>query len=696
MNTEIFPPDDINHVLDLFRENAGIITTNKGIKYYNVPCAFDIETSSFYGNGEKISIMYEWTLGLNDLIIIGRTWQEFIKVYQTIVQVLELEEKKRLRIYVHNLSFEFQFLMFRLNWERVFAIESRKPIEAITTDFVEFRCSYLLSGYGLDYLSNMLQKYKARKMSGDLDYSLIRHSGTPMTSKELNYCVQDVVVVMNYIREKIEENHNNISYLTLTKTGVVRNYCRKACFNDKDDKYQRKYKKYHTLMNHLIVDAAEYRQLKKAFQGGFTHANAWYSGKTVYNVKSRDFCSSYPAVMVADKFPMSRAELIEVTDKEQFEFNLMNYCCMFDVKITGLESRVLFEHPLSFSRCWNVKGYTVDNGRIESAESLYTTLTEQDYFIMEKFYSWKGFEISNFRRYERGYLPTDFVAAILKLYKDKTELKGVEGKEREYLNSKEMVNACYGMTVTDIVRDNDTFNGTEWVTETADVEESIKYYNESKKRFLFFPWGVWVTAHARKRLFEGIYECGNDYIYSDTDSIKYINPEKHEPFFRMYNEAVTKQIKRALQFHVLPSELAEPSTKTGKKKPLGIFEKEPDIQVFKTLGAKRYLYLSDYQLHLTISGVNKKNGCDYMIQKWGKYGAFKAFTDELYFPPEYSGKKTHTYIDEEMKGTVIDYMGNVQEYDELSGVHLEAADYSLSLTDAYIAYLLNIKEVYEN
>ena len=47
-------------------------------------------------------------------------------------------------------------------------------------------------------------------------------------------------------------------------------------------------------------------------------------------------------------------------------------------------------------------------------------------------YKWEKIRIYNFRRYKKDYLPTDFVKAILKLYRDKTTLKDVTGKEIQY------------------------------------------------------------------------------------------------------------------------------------------------------------------------------------------------------------------------------------------------------------------------
>ena len=48
--------------------------------YYNIPCAFDIETTSFYDNSEKVGLMYIWQFGINGHVFIGRLWDEFIEL----------------------------------------------------------------------------------------------------------------------------------------------------------------------------------------------------------------------------------------------------------------------------------------------------------------------------------------------------------------------------------------------------------------------------------------------------------------------------------------------------------------------------------------------------------------------------------------------------------------------------------------
>ncbi len=705
LESPIYKPDDILDVLDMSVNEEMLVTSNSKerrkakVRLFNVPASFDIETTSFYYNGEKAAIMYQWTFGINGNVIIGRTWDELTKMLKRIASHLGLSGTKRLVIYVHNLSFEFQFLRKRLLWEKVFSIDARKPVYAITTSGLEFRCSYLLSGYSLEKLGDELQRYKVSKMVGDLDYSLIRHAETPLTDIELKYCENDVRVVMSYIQECIE-NDGNISKIPITKTGYVRNYCRNACLYQGRDhkKNTHKFKEYRSLMKTLTLEPAEYEQLKRAFQGGFTHANAYYTGEILEQVASYDFTSSYPYVMISERFPMSKGKLVngngQLHSADEFNSYLKRYCCLFDIKFYNIMARVPQENPISYSRCFDVQKAVSNNGRIVQASMIATTLTEQDFMVIRYFYTWERVEIANFRVYERGYLPTDFIKAVLKLYSDKTTLKGVEGKEVEYLLGKGMLNATYGMMVTDICRDNNIYTPFDkWECESPDVEEAIADYNKAVKRFLFYPWGVWVTVYARRNLFTGIVEFGNDYVYSDTDSVKVLNYEKHTQYIEEYNQQCKKKLEAACAFHKIPFSAVEPETIKGEKKLLGVWDFEGVYSRFKTLGAKRYMVEHDGKISLTVSGVNKKYAIPYLLDTYGPDGIFQAFDNYLTIPAEHTGKNTHTYIDDEIKGTLVDYQGNELEFHEMSGTHLEPAEYSLSLTQAYINYLRGIRTI---
>ena len=158
------------------------------VHYLNIPCSFDIETSSFKEGIAKKAIMYIWTCNINGTTFIGRTWKQFVDLLGIISEEFELiRYNKRLLIYIHNLEYEFQFMRKWFSWYDVFADHKRTPLYAVTNSGIEFRCSYRLSGYGLAKLGDELSTYKTPKMVGDLDYYLLRHSETPMTEKEMKY-----------------------------------------------------------------------------------------------------------------------------------------------------------------------------------------------------------------------------------------------------------------------------------------------------------------------------------------------------------------------------------------------------------------------------------------------------------------------------------------------------------------------------
>lgn len=714
------------------------------VEYINIPCTIDIETSSMYIKDEKFATMYLWGFGFNGSSIIGRTWDELFSLLSRLSSELELSSKRILTIYIQNLGYEFQWFRKRISWQKdkegnakVFAMKERRPIYAVANGGIEYKCSYFLSNYSLAYIgAELLKRYPVQKAVGDLDYSLIRHSDTPLSEKEKWYQVQDLQVVMSYIQEKIESD-GDITKIPLTNTGYVRNYCRNWCFTD-DETNPAVIKKirarYHKQMKSLSIHSErEYDDLKSAFGGGYTHAAAKYSGVLVDYVKSKDEASAYPGAMVSSYFPMSSGTFIGDVTLKELQFYLKHYCCLFTVTLYDVSPSFIYENYISLSHCTEIDEYVTNNGRVASAEKLTMTVTELDWDIITRTYDsdWDLCEIHGLRIYQKDYLPRPFILSILHLYQNKTSLKGVEGRETEYMVSKNMINASYGMAVTAIVRPEITYDYF-WDHDPADKVSQLVDYNKNYNRFLFYPWGVWVTAHARHNLWEAILELGSDYVYSDTDSVKYINADAHEEFFKKYNlEMKAKLLKMCLHYKI-PFEMCEPMTKKGVKKLIGVWEDDGVYKKFKTIGAKRYIYeYESGELLFTISGVNKFYGVPYLLHHFTEltsdeyYDLFKLayttdsrlydeakeamekvcelhnsgkmsydkifdnFNEGLYFPAEATGKQTITYIDKPTIATVTDYLGNEKICMEFSSVHMEPQDYSLSRTQEYLDFLYN-------
>ena len=668
------------------------IKTNKKIEYLNIEVGFDIETTSYQFQNQKTAFMYIFMLGigLGNEIFYGRTWEEFTNACELIQETYHLSSSKRLVIYVHNLGYEFQFMRKYFEWENVFSVGERKPIRALTTNGIEFRDSYILSGYSLAKTAENLQEHKVEKMSGDLDYSLIRTQHTQMTNKEMGYCRNDIEIILAYISEQIKYN-GDISKIPMTNTGRVRSYVRNECYYTSKNHRKSgkgKYSRYRKIMGDLTLDSKTYIQLKRAFMGGFTHSNATHTNVTLENVTSIDFTSSYPSVMLAEQFPMSRGKEIEIENMKQLDLYCEKYCLVFEAKFINLRSKIKQENYLSESKCYILKNPTINNGRVNKADEVAITITNVDYDIIKQCYDWDELLVLNVTRFHKGYLPKSIIESILKLYDDKTVLKGVEGKEVEYMLSKGMLNSIYGMCVTDVVKDDFVYDG-DWGKKPADIDEQIEKYNNSKSRFLYYAWGVFITAYSRRNLWTGIIAIGDDYIYSDTDSIKLLNYEKHKAYVEWYDNMTIEKLGKMCDVHKINPMRMSPKNQKGKTQTLGLWDYEGTYDKFKTLGAKRYIQEKEGKFQLTVAGLSKQNGMNYILKKSNNDSekVFEMFNDSLYIPATETGKMTHTYIDDKLEFNVLDYQNNESFISVESGIHLEICEFTLSISEQYKKFL---------
>ena len=684
------------------------------VEVLNASASFDIESTSFMVDGLKCACMYVFVLGLNGKVIFGRTWKDLFDDLKAIKEAYSLDPEKRiLKIFIHNFSYEWQFFRKWFNWISIFATEERKPVRALCDMGIEFCDSYILSGLSLDATANDLTKYKIKKLKGALDYSKLRHSETILTPEEWHYVENDGLSLMAFIQEEIEKNNNNITQIPLTKTGYVRKYMKNECYHDGQRGHgerrkikSRSFGTYRKIMDNLTLEVPEYILSTEVFQGGFTHTNIFNVGMIFNDVASYDLTSAYPAALVLQTFPMGKGTYIENPSAKELKDILKYYHSIFRVKIYKLRSKWKGDHFISKSKCRELKNASIDNGRVISADYLETSITNIDLDIYKAFYTFEKIEIFDLWYYPKGYLPRNFIKGVLNLYKDKTTLKGVEGMEVEYLLKKSMLNATYGMAVTSIIQPKNIYENEEWEKEEPEITKAINDYNNNKNRFLFYLWGIFCTSWIRHSIAKTILAIGEeDYLYSDTDSVKFINWEKHKDYFEQYNASIMSKIAKSSEINKLPLDLYIPKTKEGKEKPIGVFDNEGSkingvaYKRFKALGAKRYFveYPEAHKMKtpkgeeietpysLTISGVNKTAAIPALMEKAKEEGKdiFSYFDIGFTFSEEMTGKSTHTYCDYAIKGKLIDYRGKEGRFKELSFLHMSGATYKLTTTDEY-------------
>lgn len=675
---------------------------------------FDIETTSFfvinginYPSTEYLKFsekerqnsarttMYVWQFGINDTVYYGRTWEEF----KEFIDVLESSNNATKIIFVHNLAFEFQFLKSIFKIDEVIARKSRKPMQVKLKDYnIEFHCTLFLSGVALEKLPEIYD-LPIKKMSGDLDYSLIRHSKTKLSQKELKYCENDCLVLYHYIKKELM-TYENLKKIPMTSTGKVRRALKEITTHDI---------KYRTRLRNMISDKPKiFDMLTKAYAGGFTHANMIFTGEIIENVDSYDFVSSYPFQLVSNYYPMSEFKpclIKKISDmKKQFAY-------LLHVKFVKVKSKY-FNNIISYSKCFNVKGAKLDNGRIIKCEELECVITDVDFNLFLSAYEIKEiyFIESFFSRYD--YLPIEVINFILEKYGDKTKFKGIKEKYIEYQLSKQHVNSIYGMTCTNTIRDevlyDDDLNWYEVELTNETIEKKLK--EEKDKGFVNYAWGVWCTSWGRNALLRcvigeeikigddinGIKRLDDFMIYADTDSLK-LAPGYDKRIIEIYNDSVKKKLEKVSKDLKIPLSKFAPKDKNGKEHMLGLFECETEngeftYLKFVTQGAKKYAYVSldknketgvlEEKIHITVAGV-PKSGAKCLKN-------LDDFKDNLVFDYKTCKKNLHVYIEEQEPILLSDFEGVEYQISDKTGVAILPNEYTLSKSDEYSELISDI------
>lgn len=591
--------------------------------YIGITTAFDIETTLLDDIQQSVMYIWQWQFG-EDVTVIGRTWDEFLDLQKRIKVVLP--DNRWLVVYVHNLSYEFQFLkgIYSFCPEDVFAVASRKVVKADMWGCFEFRCSYKLTNMSLKQFTSKM-RVQHQKLSGDeFDYSVKRYPWTPLTDEELEYCINDVWGLVEAINALMNRDGDTLQTIPLTSTGYVRRNAKRAM---KDGSV------HHNFVYSILPDIETYRALREAFRGGNTHANRYYAGDIVENVHSADRSSSYPAVMCNCEFPMSVFTPILQKDLNPGYISrcikIRHKALLLRIGIKNLRLRdPYWGCPyISKDKCRNIHKAidTEDNGRILEAEYIETTITDIDLkIIMEEYQG----EIIFLQGWYASYkpLPAPLINEVIKYYRDKTELKGVSGQEIYYDKAKALLNSLYGMMAQDPVKHNLIFQQVgDWEEDDSLTDEEI-LGKSNQRAFLAYQWGVWVTAHSRDALERGIRLVhdteGADFVYCDTDSVKYTGNVD----WTNYNDDRISECRNSGSFATDPK---------GITHYMGVFETEDlkdtgyAYKFFKTLGAKKYAYIEreGEGVHCTIAGVNKKKGG----AELDKHGGLSAFAEGFVF-----------------------------------------------------------------
>lgn len=628
-------------------------------KYKDLFCAFDIETTNDMELEQ--AYMYIWQFQIEDQTIIGRTWMEFKEFLYNCRK--QLKQDEWLMIYVHNLSFEFTWLkgLYKFKPDEVFSIESRKVLRCTMWEHFEIRCSYLLTNMNLDTFTKKMGV--THKLSGEeFNYNKKRYPWTELKDKELEYCVTDVKALVEALKVYYAIEGDNFYTIPFTSTGFVRRDVKRAMrhYNRQD------------LFN-MQPDYDIYCLLSEAFRGGNTHANRYYASTIMENITSYDRVSSYPDVQINELFPMSPWIYEENVTAERACRIIFKHKRAALMRV-GFKN-IRLKNPLwgcpyiPKHKCRNLGQHYNDNGRILWADWLELSICDPDLITIMEEYDYDSITFYDFYHCRYGRLPKPLRGEIQKFYRDKTELKGVEGQELFYMLQKAKLNSIYGMSCQRPVKETIDFIDGQWI-ERNDPETELLAKNNAKA-FLVYSWGVWTTAHARRELEKALNIVGPErFVYCDTDSVKFIDDGKVS--FNAYNESRKRDsIKNG-------GIAADPA---GHDHYLGVYENEGTYNRFVTMGAKKYAYEDAAgELHITVAGVSKYKGAAELARR----GGLEAFKEGFIWY-DAGGLESVYNDDPEVKEVTIDD----HKLQIISNVLLRPSTYTLGITGEYARILEN-------
>lgn len=713
---------EITH--DLF-EHGNVYGKNR--TYVNDFFTMDIETSTLRRETDSLAFTYSIAVYITNKCLWFRTWKDYNEFIYKLGTRLELNKYYRLIGYIHNLPYEFQFMRDFMHIEDVFAVKPRKVVKCFSNG-IEYRCSYKLTNMGLAKFTTSIPNLPHVKMSGDdFGYSIFRTPTTNILPSELDYIFNDVAGLYEALDYTIKNDDYNLATIPNTSTGYVRDEMR---YNmGQNPKNRRDFIK-------MALNQLSYGLCRTARRGGNTHENPIYSDTPLPNLTSKDMSSAYPGVMVQKKFPMTPFVFVAESRVPDFEEFIGKYACILDLTFYNLQVKTLNTIPyipkahctgfpklrkgqreFENNQTWDEIEFLSDNGRVLKAKELSMVITDIDYQIIKDTYDYDYVECRICMIAEYDYLPDELRNTILRQYADKTTLKDKD--PYMYMKQKNKFNANFGCMLTDICQDTVVYHEGSmtpfsYEKETSFKEQLDRYYS-SRNSFLSYQHGLWVTAWCRWRLQKAIDRLGTDMVYCDTDSVKFFDTPENRAIFDDLNDEIRQDIKDCgLDCSV---------EYNGKTYTLGLWEDDGEYELFKSMGAKKYAYISkeDYEckpkkykcghdcnncrfkiddvcwwqkFQITVAGLSKTKAKEYIFEQ-----AFdKDNPEELldYFevgtiiPKEYSGRTTATYNDYD--NIRVLHLATGEKIAVGSNMVIDDATYKFTLSEDYDNLLKGINE----
>lgn len=613
----------------------------KGMIYCLEPLFLDIETSNNHASdpGELRTWITSIQVIFHGQYFFFRYPEDLIKWFKDLYKKYHLEPseqfRKKIIIYVHNLSYDISYLYPYLMLLPEFGesytgiIEAPNKFLTFVRGSLEFRCSYRLSGMSLEKWSKEMN-IDHKKQIGLYDYDAIIYQDDKIDFDSQKYDLYDVLSMQECLAKQLEHFKDDLTTVPLTSTGYVRRALRRSCVKDK--RYRDKY------FIHNKLPAELFDIVQNAYAGGYTHNNRWFNdllikcGRTyvykptgkkikVKRIRHRDFKSHYPTQMQYP-MPLGRPQLIyENYMGYSMSINDIldmwpDYTCFCVIRIhqADIRSEVISMPFMQFSKCLNqnIEYKRLDNGRVLNIKGKFEMCVDSlTLKILAKQYK-MSYEILKVWRMKNELLPRCILNVVDSYFKGKSDKKNAyEDLEKQFgkfdersiyaafllMQDKKMLNGIYGCCAMNPLRTEIKANqymefyvNKEYI-KIDEIAAGLETYYAGRNNFLPYSISGAITSAARYELFEFIECIGyENCLYCDTDSIFYIS----DPDIEKRVDVLNAHKRASAPFVTLDN---------GKHEYYNHFGLEPDCKAFKGLHAKCYGVVTDKGLEITIAGV---------------------------------------------------------------------------------------------
>lgn len=609
-------------------------------------------------NDFSVPFCYGWTNGGNTIVV-----RHFSELVSTISGLLDAK---------------FHVTIYSWNLTRIYEMLLSSPL--LLTDCGSNDDGVFVFRIGcikFCSISALFSKAKQSDITGiePKDCGIITEN-TPLKSRGANW-------VLDYMRKILAKEFNVVQFLIeqygedlpYTRAGIIKRSLAKNCQGGtfamaRDSRDYTKLNEYRDKLNSKFeapdfTNENHYRFMRRVFKNGFVSFNTRYVNRLIKRkIGHRDFCSCYPAAMFSNKFPTKRVDMYRDSslDVNELVYKLGRWA-MFLVYFRDLKSKLPCR-PLTKTTSGdpgeenflvadgdNVKW---DGNQLVEADFVAVWITSNELPIFTKFYSYSRCDVVFADVYETDWLPYEYMKVIMDLFSNKCNYKGGPNYIERFF--KIGLNSCWGFTTSGFYSEELTLDLYNYNNFKANFEDRCWHYQ----------WGIACTSFAREAILNAIYICGDDWLYTDTDSVFYIWSEELESKLDKYNNILHNSMMNS--YFSDKFDFVQYSNYVDKRYELGQLDKEPDLDYFVIYGSKFYIGASESgDFESAASGVS-----DFDLEGWAsEYDSLDSFFKSLNYerqiiPMEY-GKLCYIKKHDGMNVDVKDLVGVSHNIDIPSG-----------------------------